>query len=142
MVMEQHIVDESKIVSQRPPFDMSQMYSDLDEPNDFQFLSQQYRINKYQMENSKMSSQMQSPRKEVYLANRNLNRDISLQTPQYKQMSNRNNFKNRLYDKDSKMREQFFYQQNNKYLARRPKTQNESVFDNRVLVPNYGAKVP
>ena len=39
MVMEMHIVDESKIVSQRPPFDKSQMYSDLDEPLDFRFLS-------------------------------------------------------------------------------------------------------
>jgi hypothetical protein len=72
MVMDVHIVDESKIVSKRGPFDTSQLLSDLEEPNDYQFLSQQYRINQYEMNRSKMSSNQVTPRHPLQLRLKNL----------------------------------------------------------------------
>ena len=54
------------------------MYSDLDEPNDHQFLSQQYRINQYRNEESQLSSQAYTPRQPIYLTNQNLNKKINL----------------------------------------------------------------
>ena len=85
------------------------MYSDLDEPNDHQFLSQQYRINQYRNEESQLSSQAYTPRQPIYLTNQNLNKKINLQTAQYKQMSQRNDFKTRKFEYDSKFHSQFQY---------------------------------